>query len=448
MATATTVIEMPATPTNQHTSVEISNGSSASTQIPLEPFAQANGQVVQAWERWNRPRINTYRLAAIFFAFLVFGMNDGSYGALVPYIEQDYHLSYIVTSLVFLSPFAGYTVAALFSDRLHLFVGRRGIAIIAPSCKVISYAVIAAHPPYPAVVAILAITGLGNGLLDAAWNAWIGTLAQTNQLLGLLHGFYGLGATISPLISTSMITQGHLGWWTFFYIMTGLSALEILTGTWAFWSETGAKYIDVNRTDGADKGMTRKALKQKVTWICASFLLCYVGLEVSLGGWIVNFMIRVRKAQPFPSGMTATGFWLGLTVGRVVLGFITPMIGERIAVSAYLVVAVGCELVFWLVPQFIVSAVAVALVGFFTGPIFPSTIIAVTKLLPSEMHVAAIGFSAAVGGSGAALLPFAVGAIAQAKGPATLQPIVLALIAVLLGIWLTLPRMPKRLHEA
>lgn len=114
-------------------------------------------------------------------------------------------------------------------------------------------------------------------------------------------------------------------------------------------------------------------------------------------------MIRVRKGGPFSSGMTATGFWLGLTVGRVVLGFITPRIGERIAVSAYLVIAVGCELVFWLVPHFIVSAVAVALVGFFTGPIFPSTIIAVTKLLPSEMHVAAIGFSAAIGGGGAAL---------------------------------------------
>ncbi|KAI4272739.1 MAG: hypothetical protein LQ337_005094 [Flavoplaca oasis] len=454
MATATTVIEMPATRPTQQTALDDSNGSvpaadtSGPIQITLDPFGQANGQAVEAWERWDRPRINTYRLAAIFFAFLVFGMNDGSYGALVPYIEQDYHLSYIVTSLVFLSPFAGYTVAALCSDRLHMFLGRRGIAVLAPSCKVISYGVIAAHPPYPVVVVILALTGLGNGLLDAAWNAWIGTLAQTNQLLGILHGFYGLGATISPLISTSMITQGHLGWWNFFYIMTGLSALEILLGTWAFWTETGAKYVDVNRTDGAEKGMTRKALKKKVTWICASFLLCYVGLEVSLGGWIVNFMIRVRKGEPFPAGMTATGFWLGLTVGRVVLGFITPKIGERIAVSAYLVIAVGCELVFWLVPQFIVSAVAVALVGFFTGPIFPSTIIAVTKLLPAEMHVAAIGFSAAVGGSGAALLPFAVGAIAQAKGPATLQPIVLALLAVLLAIWLTLPRMPKRLHEA
>ncbi|KAL9001370.1 MAG: hypothetical protein Q9169_000261 [Polycauliona sp. 2 TL-2023] len=450
-----TLVEMPIHRTDERTSLDNTNGSiplpdrsPPAPKGPLEPFGQANSLVVEAWDRWDRPRINTYRLAAIFYGFLVFGMNDGSYGALVPYIEQDYDLSYVVTSLVFLSPFAGYTVAALCSDRLHMFVGRRGIAIIAPTCKVVSYAVIAAHPPYPAVVAILAITGLGNGLLDAAWNAWIGTLAQTNQLLGILHGFYGLGATISPLISTSMITRGHLGWWTFFYLMTGLSALEILTGTWAFWSETGAKYVDVNRTDGADKGMTRKALKKKVTWICAIFLLCYVGLEVSLGGWIVNFMIRVRKGAPFPSGMTATGFWLGITVGRVVLGFITPMIGERIAVSAYLVIALGCELVFWLVPQFIVSAVAVALVGFFTGPIFPSTIIAVTKLLPSEMHVAAIGFSAAVGGSGAALLPFAVGAIAQAKGPATLQPIVLGLLVILLGVWLTLPRLPKRLHQA
>ena len=54
---------------------------------------------------------------------------------------------------------------------------------------------------------------------------------------------------------------------------------------------------------------------------------------VALGGWIVTFMIRVRKATHFASGMTATGFWLGLTVGRVTLGFLTPRIGERLAIS-------------------------------------------------------------------------------------------------------------------
>ncbi|KAL8953892.1 MAG: hypothetical protein Q9222_000266 [Ikaeria aurantiellina] len=407
MATATAVIEMPG-PDADHASskdaaIPLQDQSKPAQRAPLAPFEQGNSLTVDALQRWDRPRINTYRLAAIFFAFLNFGMNDGSYGALVPYIEADYDISYVVTSLVFLSPFAGYTVAALFSDRLHVLFGRRGIAMLGPASKIIAYIVISTHPPYPAVVAILALAGLGNGLLDAAWNAWIGTLAHTNQLLGILHGFYGLGATISPLIATSMITKANLGWWTFFYLMTGLVTVEFITGSLAFWAETGTKYVEVNRADGVERGMTRQSLKQKVTWICSIFLLCYVGLEVSLGGWIVNFMITVRHGEPFSSGMTATGFWLGLTIGRVSLGFLTPKIGERLAVSVYLLVSVGFELIFWLVPQFIVSAVAVALVGFFIGPIFPSTIIAVTKLLPPEMHVAAIGFSAAIGGGGAAL---------------------------------------------
>ncbi len=299
------------------------------------------------------------------------------------------------------------------------------------------------------MVTILVFAGVGNGLLDAAWNAWIGTLDHTNQLLGLLHGFFGLGATISPLIATTMVTKGHLGWWKFEYIMIGGVALELCGGTWAFWKETGLKYRDDNSSaDSDEKGKTRLALKQKVTWICAAFLLAYVGTEVSLGGWIVTFMIRVRHGPPFASGMTATGFWLGLTVGRVTLGFITPKIGERLAIAVYILCSLGLELLFWLVPQFILSAVAIALVGFFIGPLFPSTVIMATKLLPQELHVAAIGFAAAVGGGGAAVLPFAVGAIANAKGVQTLQPIILALLAILLGIWLSLPRIPKHPHES
>ncbi len=140
---------------------------------------------------------------------------------------------------------------------------------------------ISAHPPYPAVVVILGLAGVGNGLLDAAWNAWIGTMDQQNELLGLLHGCYGLGATISPLVATTMVTKDGLGWWQFYYIMVGVVAIEVVVGTTAFWSETGAKYRDTNRTDGEEKGMTRVALKQKVTWICSAFFLAYVGLEGS-----------------------------------------------------------------------------------------------------------------------------------------------------------------------
>ena len=104
----------------------------------------------------------------------------------------------------------------------------------------------------------------------------------------------------------------------------------------------------------------------------------------------------------------------------------------------------GLELLFWLVPQFYVSAVAVGLLGFFLGPLFPAVVVAATKLLPRHLHVTAIGFAAAFGGGGAAVLPFAVGAIAQAKGVQVLQPIILALLGTILLLWLGLPRMNKK----
>ena len=165
---------------------------------------------------------------------------------------------------------------------------------------------------------------------------------------------------------------------------------------------------------------------------------------MALGGWIVVFMMDVRNGAPFASGMVATGFWLGITVGRVVLGFVTPRIGERLSIMIYLPISAGLQLLFWLVPQFYVSAVAVSLQGFFLGPLFPAAVVVMTRLLPKHLHVSAIGFAAAFGGSGGAIFPFAVGALAQAKGVQVLQPIILALLVFILLLWLGLPRNNKK----
>jgi hypothetical protein len=64
------------------------------------------------------------------------------------------------------------------------------------------------------------LAGFGNGLADAAWNAWIGNMANPNEVLGFLHAFYGLGAVLAPLIATTMITKGErLPWYYFYYVM-------------------------------------------------------------------------------------------------------------------------------------------------------------------------------------------------------------------------------------
>lgn len=182
----------------------------------------------------------------------------------------------------------------------------------------------------------------------------------------------------------------------------------------------------------------------RVTWLSAFFIMGSVGVEVALGGWITTFMLEVRHGSPFASGMASTGFWLGMTVGRLILGFVTPRIGESLAILIYLPLVVGLELLFWLVPQFYVSTVAVAFQGFFLGPMFPAAVVAVSRLLPRHLHVSSIGFAAAFGGCGAAVFPFAVGAIAQAKGVKVLQPIVLALIVVMILLWFALTKMAKK----
>ena len=172
--------------------------------------------------------------------------------------------------------------------------------------------------------------------------------------------------------------------------------------------------------------------------------------QVSLGGFITSFLLTTRSSPTsasdppslFSAGLAATGFWAGLTAGRVTLGFVTPRLGERLAVSAYLLIAIAFQLIFWLVPNFVASAVAVALLGYFIGPLFPSGVVVGTKILPERLHVVGISMAAAVGGGGAAVLPFAVGAIAQARGVASLQPIALAILAALLGVWCCFPRVP------
>jgi fucose permease len=79
---------------------------------------------------------------------------------------------------------------------------------------------------------------------------------------------------------------------------------------------------------------------------------------------------------------------------------------------------------------------------------FPTAVVLITKVLPRSLHVGTIGFATAFGGSGAAILPFAVGAIAQAKGVKTLQPIILAICAVLALLWLLVPRGPSETKES
>ncbi|KAF4271056.1 hypothetical protein KXV70_004715 [Aspergillus fumigatus] len=425
------------------TTVELAPPGQQESQRSVHTFGPTGDDaIVQAKQKWNDPPINKWRVLATFASFAVVGASDGVYGALVPYLREDYKLSTTVVSLIFVTPFAGYAIATLVVNKIHMTLGQRGIAIIGPLCHIAPFVIMAIHPPWPVMLAVYVIVGLGNGLIDAAWNSWVADMANANTMTGLLGAFYGVGATLSPTIATQMIKSG-LHWNYFYYTLLGGSVLELLTSVATFWQENAVSYRAKNRRspDSSGGSRTTEAMKSPITWLIASWLFVYMGVEVSVGGWVVDFMIQERNGKPFESGLVPTGFWAGVTVGRL-------NEGERTAITIYLAISIALELVFWLVPKFVVSAVAVSMLGFFTGPLFPAAVVVAAKLLPKHLHTPGIGLASSLAGGGAAILPFAAGAISGARGVQSLQPFILSLLVLMIIIWVLLPRNKDRSHSA
>jgi fucose permease len=95
-------------------------------------------------------------------------MTSFTYLTCIRQLESYYDLTYTIISLIFLSPFLGYSVAALLNNSIHMNFGQRGIAILGPGCRLVTYIIFSLHPPYPVLVVAFAVTGFGNGIITSS----------------------------------------------------------------------------------------------------------------------------------------------------------------------------------------------------------------------------------------------------------------------------------------
>ncbi|KAL7963759.1 hypothetical protein V8C34DRAFT_6303 [Trichoderma compactum] len=218
---------------------------------------------VSTARKWNHPPRNKYRVLSCFFAFLVYGMNDGAPGAMVPLFGEYYHLPHPIVSLIFLGPMVGCVLACFTSNRLHAIAGRRGVALTATGAHVLAYLGLSQHPPFAVIVRLLVLTWFGSGLMNGSRNSWFGGPVQGGTLLGFLHGFWGAGATLSPIVACcapllnavmssyscgllqiSRIATKVQNWWIFYCLMTGLTCLACIgTTAKAGWPMISMGYI-------------------------------------------------------------------------------------------------------------------------------------------------------------------------------------------------------------
>jgi fucose permease len=213
----------------------------------------------------------------------------------------------------------------------------------------------------------------------------------------------------------------------------------------AFGPEDASRYHEaIDQTPALSYG---KIFEYPATWLSALYLFAYVGLETAISGWIVSFMLRYRGVTPYLASMASTAFWGGMTVSRFSLGAVTDNLGVGRANSLYFLITIACQFIFACVSGPITSVVLMAFVGFFMGPMFASGVVILTRLLPVDLHVAAVSCVASAGQIGAALLPFLIGAFIKGLGIGIFRVAVVALSIMALSVWIPISRQQPAKHR-
>ncbi|KAF7292115.1 MFS domain-containing protein [Mycena indigotica] len=397
-------------------------------------------------ERWSEH----YQIIALSGTLFLSGWNDGSLGPLIPKIQEFYHLSYTIVSLLFVFKCTGYILGAIGSMGLTEKYGFGKLLIVGAAFQIVGNSLQSAALglPFPVFVLGNFLTGVGLATQNAQSTAYVASLSSAPEAkMGITQAAYGAGALVSPLVATQFTRLSH-GKWSYSYIITvGLNLLNAVHCAVVFRGKTqreclssiGQREQHVPAEGVDEPSYLRQMLSIKAVHLLALFLFVYVGTEVTIGGWIVSFMITVRHGGS-SSGYISAGFWGGLMLGRVLLLPLNKLIGEVRAVYVYTATAIGLELLIYLVPSLLLSSISVALVGLCLGPMFPIGMNHAARILPPKLLTASIAWVAGISISGAAVLPFVTGAIAGQRGIGSLEPFVIGMLVLLGLLWTTVPR--------
>ncbi|KAI6019817.1 MFS general substrate transporter [Pisolithus orientalis] len=414
-----------------------------SSSSPTRDVASADSK---GHEKEQRRRAHI-QFATLCWTLYLAGWNDGTTGPLLPRIQRVYNINFAVVSLLFVFACIGFISGALSNLVLDGRYGFGKVIVLGSLFQVVAYCFESAAPPFPLFVLGYAINGVGMALQDAQANGFVACLRDNPEMkMGILHAAYGAGAFSSPLVATQFAQQPH---WSFHYLCSlALALLNTILLIAVFGLKTQDECLAQIGVPPCEKGNSersrfRQVFALRIVHLMAFFILVYVGVEVTVGGWIVTYVIDVRGGGP-SSGYISSGFFGGLMVGRVSLLWVNRKIGERRALFIYAFLAIGLELIVWLVPSLVGGAVAVSVIGILLGPMYPIAMNHAGRVLPRWLLTVSIGWIAGCGQAGSALLPFVTGAIASKSGIKTLQPVLVSMMAFMTFIWALVPSGARR----
>lgn len=369
-------------------------------------------------------------LPIIYLAFISLGLPDSAIGSAWPTMAPDLGAGTSWVGGVTIIITAGTILSSLMSVRV---VERFGTGKVTVASVVLTAAALLGFSASDAFwqLCLWAVPyGIGAGAVDAALNAYV-ALHYKSQHMSWLHCMWGIGASGGPMIMAACIN----GWsWGAGFLALGAvqaAIAAVLTLSLPLWRERRVLHHAEERRPA--RRSRRELLRMRGVLAVLVCFFCYNALETTCGTWAATYCVQARGIDAATAASWASLFYVGITLGRAVSGFVTMRVGDRDMIRlGQVLAAVGVVLV--LLPAGNAALLpGLVLIGLGCAPIYPAVIHATPARFGEDVALELTGMQMAFAYIGPlALSPF-FGVLAQYVG-AWLYPFYLGILLVVMVV--------------
>ncbi len=373
-------------------------------------------------------------LMIIYLAFISLGLPDSLLGSAWPAMYQEFSVPVSYAGGISMIIAGGTIVSSLQSDRL---TRRFGTGLVTAVSVLMTAAALFGFSVSHSFIALCfwAIPyGLGAGSVDASLNNYV-ALHFASRHMSWLHCMWGVGTSLGPYIMGYALTGGQ-GWNMGYRYIAVLQVVltAVLLCSLPLWKKQGTSGGE--RPDG-EGGSQSLSLRQIVVIPGAREVMvtffCYCALEQTTGLWASSYLVLCRGLSAETAAGFASLFFIGITAGRAIGGFLTMKLNDtRMIRLGQGVILAGIVLL--PLPFGSVSALAgLILVGLGCAPVYPSIIHSTPEHFGADKSQAMIGVQMASAYMGTCFMPPIFGFIANHIS-VSLFPAYLLGILVLMGV--------------
>lgn len=377
-------------------------------------------------------------LAVIYLAFISLGLPDSLLGSVWPTIYQEFNVPVSYAGAIFMIISAGTIVSSLQSDRLTKLLGTGKVTAFSVLMTAVALWGFSISSSYWMLVLWAMPYGLGAGSVDASLNNYV-ALHYKSHHMSWLHCMWGVGASIGPYIMSFALLNGqtwNMGYRYISLIQIGLTIIIMLS--LPLWKKpTNVTNIQTSESEiekDKNKVLTLKEIfnipgaKQVML-----MFFCYCALEQTTGLWASSYLVLQHGLDLEIAASYASLFFIGITVGRAVSGFITMKLNDKQMIYlGQALILIGIILM-CLPFGHQVALIGLVTIGLGCAPIYPCIIHSTPTNFGADKSQAVIGVQMASAYVGNLLMPPLFGIIANHIS-AMLFPVYLLLILIVMVV--------------